>query len=220
MKAVQVFSFDGSFQSFLGTLYEILQSDPPEFRLLRKKDFRQTGLFGMETTGEPPAFSVKMWEALKAKAGYLPRMIYFAFLSEAPGIENLLAEYLCVVFERRCAQDADRAALQRKLYGWARAVEKEKTQLENSLLFVSAGRKTPECHITPKYNVLPLLSRHFRTRYGSSPWMIVDRKRNYGLYGENGKVSLVQKGWERMRNVPVNPRASGQTERQRIRPAI
>jgi probable DNA metabolism protein len=147
-------------------------------------------------------------------------MIYFAFLSEAPGIENLLAEYLCVVFERRCAQDADRAALQRKLSGWARAVEKEKTRLENSLLFVSAGRKTPECHISPKYNVLPLLSRHFRTRYGNSPWMIVDRKRNYGLYGENGKVSLVQKGWERMRNVPVNPRAAGQTERQRIRPAI
>lgn len=220
MKPAKIFSYDGSFQNFLGTMYQILHSDAPYFRLTRQLTSDQPGLFGSELQGMPPEYSEKLWDALRNKAIHLPRLIYFAFLSEEPECEMVLANYICAVFGRENTEDTDRAGLQRKLANWARAVELEKTELESSLLFVSAGKRIPECHIAPKYNVLPLLSRHFRMRFGSSSWMIVDRKRNYGLYGLDGKVEIIRKGWEKLRNVPVNPQLTSFSENREVRPAI
>ena len=220
MKPVKIFSYDGSFRNFLGTMYQILHSDTPSFRLTRQSSSDQPGLFGSEMCGTPPEYSEKLWEALRSKAIYLPRLVYFAFLSEEPESEMVLAHYICDVFGRNKAEDTDRAGLQRKLAKWARAVELEKTELESSLLFVSSGKRIPECHIAPKYNVLPLLSRHFRMRFGSSSWMIVDRKRNYGLYGRDGKVEIIHKGWEQLRNVPINAPIPSFSENQEVRPAI
>ena len=220
MKPVKIFSYDGSFRNFLGTMYQILQSDCSSFRLTKQQPGDQPGLFGSEIHETPPEYSEKLWEALRTKAIYLPRLVYFAFLSEEPDCEMVLANYICAVFGHGTAKETDRAGLQRKLARWARAVELEKTELESSLLFVSAGKRIPECHIAPKYNVLPLLSRHFRMRFGSSSWMIVDRKRNYGLFGSDGKVEIVHKGWEELRNVPINASPSSFSENREVRPAI
>lgn len=220
MKSVKIYSYDGSFQGFLGTIHEILQANPPSFRITRQDPSLQAGLFGPDSGISSSRHSEKLWETLRSKAVYLPRLIYFAFLSEESDCEMVLAQYIQSVFGLKDMGKEDRAALRRKVAKWARSVEAEKTDLENSLLFVSAGKRIPQCHIAPKYNVLPLLSRHFRMRFGGSDWMIVDRRRNYGLFGSRGKVEFIHKGWETLRSVPVNTKFAAPSTKQEVRQAI
>jgi probable DNA metabolism protein len=46
--------------------------------------------------------------------------------------------------------------------------------------------------IQPDYNVLPLISNHFKDRYADQRWLIYDGLRKYGLYYDEHAVSEVQ----------------------------
>ena len=46
--------------------------------------------------------------------------------------------------------------------------------------------------IQPDFNVLPLISNHFKKRYADQQWLIYDSRRKYGLYYNMNAVSEVQ----------------------------
>ena len=46
--------------------------------------------------------------------------------------------------------------------------------------------------IEPDYDVLPLISNHFTSRYADQRWMIYDARRKYGLYYDGGSTAFVQ----------------------------
>jgi probable DNA metabolism protein len=45
--------------------------------------------------------------------------------------------------------------------------------------------------IEPDFDVLPLISKHFNSRYADQKWVIYDLKRNYGLYYDLEKVDII-----------------------------
>ncbi len=47
------------------------------------------------------------------------------------------------------------------------------------------------CGIEPRYDVLPLVIRHFQQRFSDQRWLIYDLKRNYGVFCTNGKTEEV-----------------------------
>ena len=46
--------------------------------------------------------------------------------------------------------------------------------------------------VEPDYNVLPLITAHFKDRFADQQWLIWDAKRRYGIYYDKEKVSTVQ----------------------------
>lgn len=45
--------------------------------------------------------------------------------------------------------------------------------------------------VSPDFNVLPLIERHFKSRYQDQRWLIYDEKRNYGIYYDLKQVHQV-----------------------------
>ena len=50
--------------------------------------------------------------------------------------------------------------------------------------------------IQPDYNVLPLISDHFKKRYADQRWLIYDCRRKYGLYYDLKEVEEVSMNFE------------------------
>ena len=45
--------------------------------------------------------------------------------------------------------------------------------------------------IAPRYNLLPVVVKHFRNRYATQPWILYDTTRNQGLYWDTHAVNEV-----------------------------
>ncbi|WP_297764803.1 DUF4130 domain-containing protein [uncultured Muriicola sp.] len=72
----------------------------------------------------------------------------------------------------------------------ANLVEKEKWTIERKLFIDHTGDSISINTIQPKFNVLPLISKFFRTRYKEQEWVIYDSKRSYGLHHRNGAMAF------------------------------
>jgi probable DNA metabolism protein len=46
--------------------------------------------------------------------------------------------------------------------------------------------------INPRYDILPLVRRHFEKRYADQSWVIFDTARSYGLYFDKQKTREIQ----------------------------
>src|SRR5690606_30146052 len=46
-------------------------------------------------------------------------------------------------------------------------------------------------NIEPDFDVLPLISKHFRDRYADQQWLIYDIKRKYGIYYNLDHVEMI-----------------------------
>lgn len=109
--------------------------------------------------------------------------LYRCFLSGLPEAEGMLLSYMRYAFSAPQRIEAD--------YGhpavlWvsqtARKVWREKHRMEAFVRFQELGDGLFYAAIEPDYNVLPLIEKHFRSRYADQSWIIYDLRRRYGLH--------------------------------------
>lgn len=111
------------------------------------------------------------------------KQMYFAFLSEEEGVEILLYNYIskAVKNPKFSAEDyGDPIILQ--ISQIAKKVSREKHRMEAFVRFMLTEDDIYFAHITPDFNVLPLILPHFESRYADQKWIIYDLKRKYGLF--------------------------------------
>lgn len=190
--------FAGSFQSYLATVSEIISNGSFPFSIEQSPRERQENLFGQDYSeaGERQQ-AERFWIALSRKGLHIPRLIYFAYLSEEQECAQVIAEYLCLLFGQTEATTRTRKELQQSINRWARAVEEEKLQCENQAVFLRKENRIPICYLKPKYNVLPLLTRHFRNQFGNLNWGVYDQGRAYGIQVREGQLSY----WNNSNNI-------------------
>ena len=105
------------------------------------------------------------------------------FLSELPETEGMLLSYIRYAFAspQRIEADFGHPAVL-----WvsqtARKVWREKHRMEAFVRFQELGDGLFYAAIEPDYNVLPLIEKHFRSRYADQSWIIYDLRRRYGLH--------------------------------------
>ncbi|SFR47611.1 probable DNA metabolism protein [Robiginitalea myxolifaciens] len=190
--------FEGGFQSYLATVSDIIGNNSFPFSIEQAPRERQENLFGQDYSeaGERQQ-AERFWIALSRKGLHIPRLIYFAFLSEQQESAQIIAEYLCLLFGHTEATTRTRKELQLSINRWARAVEEEKLQCENRAVFLRKENRIPICYLKPKYNVLPLLTRHFRNQFGNLNWGVFDQGRAYGIQVREGQLSY----WNNSNNI-------------------
>lgn len=212
------YSYTGGFQSFLATMQMVLSNGAFPFRIdLAPKDHPET-LFG-QAYSEPQERqqAEQMWTAISRKGLHIPRLIYFAFLSEQEESAQTIAEYLCLIFGVAEGSNRSRKELQQAINRWARAVEEEKLACENQAVFLRKENRIPICYLKPKYNVLPLLTRHFRNQFGGLNWGAYDQKRGYGIQVREGKLTY----WNNTDNIlELQAWRNGNTTNSDIRKAV
>ncbi|WP_405606270.1 TIGR03915 family putative DNA repair protein [Polaribacter sp. Asnod1-A03] len=186
--------YDGSFDGFLCCVFYVF-----EYKLkntnIQNEFLVQNALFSENekiTTNKDKADRV--WKGLKNKASVISTTkIYFAFLSEQVGIENILLDYITYIFKSSKKVDTDftyDSVL--KTSKIAKNVSREKHRMEAFVRFKLTKDGIYFANIEPDFNVLPLISKHFKSRYADQKWVIYDIKRNYGLYYDLQTVEIMQ----------------------------
>jgi probable DNA metabolism protein len=74
----------------------------------------------------------------------------------------------------------------------SRKVHREKHRMEAFVRFQLTKQGLYYSIIQPDYNVLPLISKHFKDRYADQQWLIYDARRKFGLYYNLEEVEAVE----------------------------
>jgi len=192
MENAKTLIYDGSFNGFLTSIFMSYQEIHPIAGIVKTRSF-QNRLFVEGKIVETQTTKAKrVWNAIQQKNNKAIRNIYFAFLSEAKGIEWLLYRYIKHLFGSYVAngqkfREEDRI----KVAQLAHLVAQEKKQKETHTTFQLSKDNIYYAAISAGYNVLPLLTRYFRSVHALQPWVLYDEQRNYGFYYNLKTIELI-----------------------------
>lgn len=194
MENSRVLIYDGSFNGFLTSLHIALESNI-EVMGFRKNKTKQEGLFTDQLViATQKAKAESIWKSLEKKSHTAIRAIYFAFLSEADGVDFMLYEYVRKLYGMQQANDVEQAAfIESKISKLALQVNREKSYIESTVDFQKDDISIYYAELEPSFNILPLISRHFRYKYPKQHWIIYDNKRQYGVYYNGLSLEIISK---------------------------
>ncbi|WP_375240879.1 TIGR03915 family putative DNA repair protein [Polaribacter sp.] len=186
--------YDGSFDGFLCCVFYVFEYKLKNAKI-QNEFVLQNALFSEnEKISTNKDKADRVWKGLKTKASTISTTkIYYAFLSEQPGVENILLDYISYIFKSNKKVDTDftyDSVL--KTSKIAKNVSREKHRMEAFVRFKLTKDAIYFANIAPDFNVLPLISKHFKSRYADQKWVIYDIKRNYGLYYDLEEVTIMQ----------------------------
>lgn len=185
--------YDESFEGFLAAVFEIYEYKIQE-PFICKSIVANGSLFGkihvVHTVEE------KANRVLKKLNDKLTRnaivQLYKTFLSELKDIENILFRYIKYALHSNKAIENDFSHPDvLSIQQVSRKVDREKHRMKAFVRFQCTKDKLYYAIIQPDYNVLPLISKHFKDRYADQQWLIYDASRKTGLYYDLNKVEQV-----------------------------
>lgn len=186
------YSYDGTFPGLLSTIFRAYESKDWPDAIIRPG---QSGiLFGenisIETNEEN---ATRVWDGIKRVGGELTcEQLFHAFLSLDKDIEIIILNYCRELFNQKVCI-ATNFALDYVL----RVSQLEKRVLHEAhrmvmfIRFEKAADGTWFSPISPNYDVLPLITGHFKLRFADQPWLIYDTKRGYGFYFDMTKLEQI-----------------------------
>lgn len=189
----RVLVYDGSFEGFLSAVFKVYEEK------LIQVDIQKVGTVQSSFFGENEEIITnklhadRVWNGLKKKLTSFGRnQVYYTFLSELNSVENLLLNYIKQVFasQQNIEKDFSNPTVL-KLSKITKSVGREKHRMEAFVRFKLTKDDLYFSNIEPDFNVLPLIAKHFKSRYADQKWVIYDIKRNFGLYYNLTQVETI-----------------------------
>ena len=121
------------------------------------------------------------------------QQFYCNYLSELPDEEDNMLAYLRHVFasSRDVSGDFSTPSVLR-IAKVSKMVAREKHRMEAFVRFQLTTDNIWYATIEPDFNVLPLIEKHFKSRYANQKWLIADLKRGYGIHYDLEKVHIIE----------------------------
>jgi probable DNA metabolism protein len=192
MNASKILIYDGSFNGFLTAVFIGFEQRLPH-AAIQRQDQVQNGLFAeTETIYTNIEKAKRVWNGIRNKSNTGIKQVYFAYLSEHKGIESQLYHYIQKLMGtqgNKSPDFSDDCVL--KIYQLAHKVGREKHRMEAFVRFQLTKDEVYFANIEPDFDILPLISKHFRNRYADQQWIIYDVKRKYGLYYNLNGVEII-----------------------------
>lgn len=180
----KVVVYDGSFEGFLTVVFKVFEEKIKQVDIQREGNV-QASFFGeSEEVITNKTQADRVWNGLKKKLTPFGRnQLYYSFLSELESVENILLDYIQQVFAipENIEKDFSNATVL-KLSKIAKSVGREKHRMEAFVRFRLTKDGLYFASVAPDFNVLPLIAKHFKSRYADQKWVIYDIERKYGLY--------------------------------------
>ncbi|RNL50724.1 TIGR03915 family putative DNA repair protein [Pedobacter jejuensis] len=176
--------FDGSLPGLLTAVFEWFERKPGKV-VLKSTEMFQPEAFAESLLVESNSDKAdRVWKGLqkKLKKDWL-RIFYCSYLSEIPEAYNHLFQFTIYIFQNELgAQNNYGNEHVIALAKYAKSVEREKHRMEAFIRFQHTADGIFYTGVDPDFNVLPLISNHFKNRYADQQWIIYDLKRKYGLH--------------------------------------
>ena len=187
-------SYDSTFEGFLTAVFEIYEFKYSNPKIIKKEDLQQN-LFAdaieIITDNSKSDRVIKKLNTQLESDGV--RSLIYAFLSEKPGIEDVLFNVINYSVENpklNILKDfANDNVLQ--IVQLTKSVGREKHRMEAFIRFEQLKDGIYFAKIDPDFDVLTLIIRHFKNRYQDQKWLIYDLRRKYGVYYDLKDIEIV-----------------------------
>ncbi|MEM9142551.1 MAG: TIGR03915 family putative DNA repair protein [Bacteroidota bacterium] len=184
--------YDGSFNGFLSAVYLAFEAKIHVSDIQRNGQGQNVLFSEAETVFTHIDKAKRVWNGIRNKSHNALTNVYFAFLSETEGIEMMLFTYIQMVMATKDRKQLDFSdGLVQYIGQLAKKVGREKHRMEAFVRFQLTKDNVYFANIEPDFDVLPLISKHFRNRYGDQQWIIYDIKRKYGIFYNLEGVEIV-----------------------------
>lgn len=186
--------YDGSFEGFLCAVFDVYEYKLTDVDIVPAHKHQPSMFAEPHFVAYHPTHSDRVWKGLEKKLSLeAQKQVYRTFLSELDGIENTLLQYIQYAFssDKVIEEDYSNKAVL-TTFQTAKKVWREKHRMEAFVRFQKTADDLYYAIISPDYNVLPLIGKHFAERYADQCWMIYDAKRKQGLYYDGKEVQNVQ----------------------------
>lgn len=190
--------YDGSFDGFLSAVFDVYYYKFEAPHIVKEAYFNGNVFAKNHTVQTDQAHSARVWNGLAKKVSPdALKQVYKTFLSHLPNIENVLLQYIQYAFRSTASIETDfGAAAVLVVQQTAKKVHREKHRMEAFVRFQQTADNLYFSIIEPDFDVLPLITAHFRDRYTDQRWLIWDGKRRYGIYWDLKEVTIVQIAFE------------------------
>jgi probable DNA metabolism protein len=178
-----VFETDGSFEGLLTAIFRAYATSLMPDAIVSTVN-GQLALFDecvpIET--DPP-IADRVWTGLKRHLGARQRQRLFqAHLSGHADVETLILRRIAAALPgRRGFASAVDLSVGIRIDQLSQKVRREAHRMKGFIRFQKTGDGSYLARIAPRYDVLPLIRRHFEIRYADQNWVIYDTVRKYGL---------------------------------------
>ena len=188
------YCFDGTFTGLLSCVFRCFQFHEFDVKVTTDK-FSQNGLFDdyYEVTSNEE-HAQRVWQGLKQKnSANSVRNFYYSFLSEQDEAFQHCLNFAIYVFQSQRPIDKDYGHVDvLGISQWAKQVGREKHRMEAFVRFKKCKDGLFLSLVRPDFNVLPLIEKHFKSRYQDQKWLIYDEKRKFGIYYDLYKVHQIE----------------------------
>jgi probable DNA metabolism protein len=190
---VNLYTYDGSFEGLLTVVFEAYERKAWPTSI-EQEQLAQPSMFGDTVaviTDEQKAGRV--WKGLQRKlTATALESLYYTYLWEQPGFERLIFDYARLAFDSDASIEGNYTApCVLQVQQVHKQVHREKHRMEAFVRFQKTADGLFYATITPDFNVLPLIIRHFQKRYADQRWAIYDTRRRYGAYYDLVSTSFI-----------------------------
>ncbi|CAL65343.1 TIGR03915 family putative DNA repair protein [Christiangramia forsetii] len=189
----KVLQYDGSFTGFLTCVFIAYEQKITIVEIIPVGEDQNQLFSDTEVIITEENKAIRVQKALKTKISSMGlKRIKWAFLSEAKGVEIRLYEMIRYIFSSQEKVDHD-FSHPSVLYiaNVAKQVGREKHRMEAFVRFRLTKDDIYFAIIEPDFNVLPIITSHFKSRYADQKWLIYDIKRKFGVYYNLSKTEYV-----------------------------
>lgn len=191
--------YDGTMAGLLTSIFEVYERRLDPVNISTGKALQQDAFAPRLDVFTDALKARRVWKGLSKKIPVSALdQVHYCFLSEQEGIENELLAYARYVFssDKNVSEDFGNSAVL-TVVQMARKVWREKHRMEAFIRFQLLKDGLFYAAAEPDHNVLPLIIRHFRSRYADQDWLIYDARRKYGIHylKSTGVVTEVQLDW-------------------------
>jgi probable DNA metabolism protein len=178
-----VFETDGSFEGLLTAIFNAYAKSQIPDAIMPVRSGQRNLFDHLVRIRTDPTIADRVWAGLDKHLGTRHRQRLFqAYLSGHPDVETLIMRRIADAIPGRPAlKPAADLTVRIRIDKLSQKVRREAHRLKGFIRFQQTVDGTYLALIAPRYDVLPLIRRHFETRYPDQDWMIFDTVRKYGI---------------------------------------
>jgi probable DNA metabolism protein len=190
---MNIFTYDKTFEGLLTLVFDSYDLKIIPDRIVSDTNF-QSALFGSKYDVISDINKAnRVWNGLSSKLSENGcQRIYKAHLSESEEADMLIFKQIRNIFSKKYNIEKDyRNDLVLGIKNMSRKVSREACRMIEFVRFQKTADNIYFSPISPDYNVLPLIGKHFQNRFNDQQWVIYDIKRKYGLFYDLKEVSEI-----------------------------
>jgi len=187
--ALQKLIYDGSFEGLLTAIFIVYEEQLDDAEILEERFYEPDFFAEAQQVYTDDTKATRVWEGLR-KFPQFSASVYRSFLTELPDKEIYILDAVRYVLKTKNDKDYGQPSVL-KLAQLTKQVGREKHRMEAFVRFKRTKDDLYVALIEPDFNVLPLIAKHFKSRYADQQFLIFDQKRSYGIFYDLERVEFV-----------------------------